>query len=94
MSVGLIVSNFSQIGQVVSAHGRSQSQSFKMAAMTSFNYANELKAIHKQLDVCWTICAKFQQNRPSSFATNPLKNFLAAILNFFQLQAAILDRSY
>ena len=65
----------------------------KMAAMTSLNYANEPKIIHKQLHVCQTICAKFQQNRPSSFATNPLSDFWAAILKIFQLQAAILDRS-
>ena len=67
---------------------------FKMAAMTSLNYANELKFIHKQLNVCQTICAKFQQNRLSSFATNPLNDFLAAILKIFQLQAAILHRRY
>ena len=55
----------------------------KMAAMTSLSYANEPKIIHKQLNVCQTICAKFQQNRPSRFVTNPLNGFLAAILNSF-----------
>ena len=50
-------------------------QSFKMAVMTSINYANKPKVINKQLDVCRTICAKFQQNRLSSFATNPLNDF-------------------
>ena len=55
----------------------------KMAAMTSLNYANEPKNKHKQLNVCRTICAKFQQNRPSRFATNPLTGFLVAILNSF-----------
>ena len=65
---------------------------FKMAAMTSLNNANEPKIIHKQFNVCQTICAKFQQNRLSSFATNPLSDFWAATLKKFQLQAAILDR--
>ena len=62
--------------------------------MTLPIYANDPKITHTQLYVCRTTCAKFQQNRPSSFATNPLKYFLAAILKIFQIQAAILDRSY
>ena len=65
-----------------------------MVAMASINNANEPKDKHKQLDVCRTICAKFQQKWPSSFATNPLNDFLAVILNFFLVQAAILNRSY
>ena len=64
-----------------------------MAAVTSLIYANEPKILQKQLDVCRITCAKFQPNRPYSFATNPLTDFLAAILKNFQLQAAILDRS-
>ena len=40
-----------------------------MAAMTSQNYANDLKLKSDHLHVCRTHCVKFQSNRSSSLAT-------------------------
>ena len=42
---------------------------YKMAAMTSTIYANDLKLKSDHLDVCRTNCAKFHSNRSSSFVT-------------------------
>ena len=66
----------------------------KIEAMTLPIYANDPKSTHKQLHVCRTICAKFQQNRPGSFATNAFYIFGGHFEKKVQLQAVLLDRSY
>ena len=45
---------------------------YKMAAMTSTKYANDLKLKSNHLHVCRTICGKFQKNRSSSLTTRQL----------------------